>query len=187
MRGPRRHTLAEAKLSGPQAVRDHRRNYGIAPSAADVAPGDLGKQEPPAYLDAAGKAAWRRVIALAPPGLLRAGDGDLLATLAAAIARHERAVVISQNAWDQDDMIGAESALFFNIERHVRQTARQVSDLSTALGLSPPARSRLVVPYPPVVESEDVPRFQKFDTLLPDGKVLRYRPPSGTRKTRSVR
>lgn len=180
MRGPRRHTLAEAKLHGPQAVRDHRRLYGAAPSAADLASGDLGA--PPDYLDAAGKAAWCRAVTLAPAGLLRACDGDLLAALAAAIARHERAVMMSQSAWQKRP--DSDPALFFNIERHVRQTARQVSELAAALGLSPPARSRLAVPYPPVVESEDVPRFQKFDTLLPDGKVLRYRASVGARKTR---
>lgn len=49
MRGPRRHALAEAKLAGLQAVRDHRRNYGTAPSAADLTSGDLGA--PPAFLD----------------------------------------------------------------------------------------------------------------------------------------
>jgi phage terminase small subunit len=181
MRGPRRHTLAEAKLAGPQAVRDHRKNYGTAPSAADLATGEVGP--PPDYLDAAGKAAWWRAIKFAPPGLLRACDGDLLAALAAAIARHERAVAMSQSSWQEwpDD-----PALLFNIERNVRQAARQVAELAAALGLSPPARSRLAVPFPSAMESEEVPRFQRFDTLLPDGKVVRYRAPSGSRKTRST-
>jgi P27 family predicted phage terminase small subunit len=174
--------LREAALGGDIALRNHRQRYGTARSAADLTSSELGA--PPAFLDTAGKAAWQRIGATVPAGLLCTMDRDLVAALAAAIVRHERAVTVSQNAWKRDGAIVAESTLFFNIERHMHRTARQVAALATALGLSPPARSRLAVPYPPVVESRDAPRFQKFDTLLPDGKVVRYRAPGGSRKTR---
>jgi phage terminase small subunit len=166
MSGPRRHTLREAALSGPEMLRKHKQRYGTAPTAADLAPGDLDARSPPAFLDAAGQAAWSRIVATAPPGLLRAGDGDLLAALAAAIARHERAVVMSQKPWQDSDR-----ALFFSIERHAQRAARQVADLSTALGLSPPARSRLALPEPTRPEPGPVNPHAQF-------KVIRLTPPA---------
>jgi P27 family predicted phage terminase small subunit len=170
MRGPRRLTLKEAKLRGPQAVRDHRRNHGTAPSAADLTSGELGA--PPAFLDAAGKAAWRRIGATVPAGLLSTLDRDLVAGLAAAIARHERAVVMSQNAWKQDGIVpGVDPTLFFNIERHVHRTARQVADLATALRLSPPARSRLALPVPSAPdEYDDNPVLRRLRLVTPGAR-----------------
>jgi hypothetical protein len=66
----------------------------------------------------------------------------------------------------------------------IRQTALALAlaRVASELGYSPVARARLGTPQAPP-EPAEVPRFQRFDTLLPDGKVVRYRAPGGSRKT----
>ena len=140
-----RDDIPDKRLAGAQGERNHRRRYGDVQTAADLMPSDdLGEEAPPAFLDAAGKKAWRRVIAAAPPGLLHRIDADLVAALAAAMVRHENAVKLSQRAWEDLNY----TALFFAIERNAVGAARQVAELATALGLSPVARSRMPLPTP---------------------------------------
>ena len=98
MSGPRRHTLREAALSGPEMLRKHRQRYGTKPSAADRTTDELGA--PSAWLDADGRAAWRRVVA-APPDLLRAIDTGMLEALAVAMVRHQRWATLLQQVWQR--------------------------------------------------------------------------------------
>jgi len=144
MPGPRRHTQIEAWLNGAEGERNHRYLYGDVRTATDqMTPDDLDKAAPSAFLDAAGKKAWRRIIAAAPPGLLHKIDTDLVAALAAAMVRHENAVKLSQEGWRRPGL-----TTLFAIDRNAVRAARQVAELATALGLSPIARSRIALPTP---------------------------------------
>jgi P27 family predicted phage terminase small subunit len=139
MPGPRRHTLAEAKLGGPKAASDHRRNHGTSPSAADRTAGDLGK--PPAWLDADSKAQWRRIIDAAPAGLLHTIDAATVEALAGAMSRYRRWMSLLQSSWKTADIEN-----LARIDRQAHRAAAQVAMLGTTLGLTPVARSRLQVP-----------------------------------------
>lgn len=133
----RRHTQKEAWLNGARGEGNNRHLYGNAQTADLMPPDDLDEKAPPAFLDAASKKPWRRIIAAAPPGLLHQIDSDMVAALAAAVVRHENAVKLSQTAW----LNPAGSAELFAIERNAVRAARQVAELASALGLSPIARS----------------------------------------------
>jgi hypothetical protein len=88
----RRQTLAEARLKGDQAGRDHRRRYGTAPTAADLAEGELRGQAAPKWADKPPmREAFARIVEAGPSGLLRQVDYDLVTALAEAIARFELA------------------------------------------------------------------------------------------------
>lgn len=106
MSGPRRLSQREARLGGAKGQRDHRNRHGDGKTAADLMPEDhLDEEAPPAFLDAAGKRAWRRVITAAPPDLLHTIDTDLVAAVAAAMVPHENAVKLSQRAWQDLDTL----------------------------------------------------------------------------------
>jgi P27 family predicted phage terminase small subunit len=138
MPGPRRHTQREAALGGPEALRKHRRRYGMAPSAADRTVGELGAPSP--WLDADARAAWRRVVDAAPPGLLRAIDTGTVEALAVAMVRHQRWATLLQQAWQRAPVDPQEVAM---IDRQTHRAAGQIAVLATTLGLSPAARSRI--------------------------------------------
>ena len=171
MSGPRRLSQKEAWLGGAKGQRDHRYRHGDGKTAADLMPeGDPDENAPPAFLDVAGKKAWRRIIAAAPPGLLHKINTDLVTALPAAVARHENAVRLLQRVWqDRDDL-----ALHFAIERNALRAAGQVAELATALGLSPIARSRIALPAPePEPAFPDSPQLRVIQFIGPDGKRRR--------------
>jgi hypothetical protein len=136
----RRQTLAEARLKGDQAVRDHIRNYGTAPTAAELAEGDLVGQTAPRWADKPTQEAFKRVVDAAP--WLRQVDYDLVAALAEAIARLERAVRAERH--------GRRNPLArWQLTHEVRAAGADILKYATALGLPPMQRSRLTVPAPP--------------------------------------
>jgi phage terminase small subunit len=165
MSGPRRHTLREAALSGPEMLRKHRQRYGTAPSAADRATEELGSPSP--WLDADARAAWQRVVKAAPPDLLRAIDAGMVEALAVAMVRHQRWATLLQQAWLH---LPVDARAVAMIDRQTHRAAGQIATLATALGLPPPARSRIAVPPPPPDPGPFNPHAQF--------KIVRLTPPA---------
>ena len=163
MSGPRRHTLREAALSGPEMLRKHRQRYGTAPSAADRATEELGSPSP--WLDADARAAWQRVVKAAPPDLLRAIDAGMVEALAVAMVRHQRWATLLQQAWLH---LPVDARAVAMIDRQTHRAAGQIATLATALGLPPPARSRIAVTPPPPEPGPVNPHAQfKIVRLIP--------------------
>jgi hypothetical protein len=173
----RRQTLAEARLKGDQAERDHLRRYGAGATAADLAPGDLRGRAPPSWADKPMREAFRRIVEAAPVGLLRSIDYDLVTALAEAITRLElaaraqrrgRRVASSKPGPNQTPL---DPAALWRLTRDVREAGADILRYATALGLPPLQRSRLSVPAAPSApELPDNPHLRSV-TLVEAGKV----------------
>ena len=144
------------------------------------APGQLADVEPPDFLTPSQKRLWNTLIHQAPQRVLRAGDWALFTAFVVQVDVLAEATEARAGA-PLVDGDGKPAALL----RLSRQTTEMIRLLAGELGYSPAARARLGSPqaFP---EPEEVPRFQKFNMLLPSGKVVRYRPPNGSRKTRVI-
>lgn len=90
------------------------------PAAADLPP--LGK--PSKYLDAAGRAAWREIVASVPPGTFCAADQFILELASRLLARLRTE--------------GLKAAEFAQLQR-----------MLSSCGLTPTDRSKLAPPAPP--------------------------------------
>jgi phage terminase small subunit len=154
----RRQTLAEARLKGDQAERDHLRRYGAGSTAAELAEGDLVGQTAPQWADKPTHEAFKRIVEVAP--WLRQVDYDLVAVLAEAIARFARAVR-AERAKRHVRRTTLKSTkpkppTQWELTREVRAAGADILRHATALGLTPMQRARLTVPAPPAPpEPED--------------------------------
>jgi phage terminase small subunit len=147
-------------------LRKHKQRYGTAPSAADRTTDGLGA--PSAWLDDDARAAWRRIVEAAPPCLLRAIDAGMLEALAVAIVRHQRWATLLQQAWLHLPLDAQAVAM---IDRQAHRAAGQIATLATALGLPPPARSRIAVPPSPPDPGPFNPHAQfKIVRLVPPAR-----------------
>jgi P27 family predicted phage terminase small subunit len=148
-------------------LRKHRQRYGTAASAADRATEELGSPSP--WLDADARAAWQRVVKAAPPNLLRAIDAGLVESLAVALVRHQRWATLLQQAWAR---VPVDPQTLAMIDRQAHRAAGQIATLATALGLSPPARSRIALPVPsPPEPGSTTNPHARF-------KIIRLNPPA---------
>jgi hypothetical protein len=157
--GRRRHTAAEAALVGPQAAYEHRRLYGGQGPTTALPP----LPDPPSWFSTELKAIWGATIAAAPPGLLSAIDAPNLVAYCLAIDVHHR---LARQA-------ARRVSLSKELERRLRFAAAEVGRASKTLGLVPFDRTRIPIP-PPVVEGPPLSVHERFDTILPDGKVVPY-------------
>lgn len=159
MPGRKPKPVALLKLEGGyRPDRHERRQYEPA------AGGGLG--DPPEWLTAEQQTLWHE-----------------LAKTTVALGASDRSMFISFVLLT-DTLRTANTAIPPDLKT-IRQTSLAMARVAGELGFTPVARARLGTAVP-TKESEEVPRFQKFDTLLPDGKVVRYRAPSGTRKTQAI-
>jgi hypothetical protein len=62
------------------------------------------------------------------------------------MVRHQRWAVLLQQAWLR---LPVDPAIVAMIDRQAHRAAGQIATLATALGLPPPARSRIALPPPP--------------------------------------
>jgi hypothetical protein len=157
--GRRRHTAAEAAFSGQHAIADHRRLYGGQGPTTALPP----LPDPPGWFSPDLRAIWSATIAAAPPGLLAAIDHANLVAYVAAVDMHQR--LLRQAV--------RRVSLSKELERRLRFAAAEVGRASKTLGLIPFDRTRMVIP-PPIVEGRPLSVHERFDTILPDGKVVPY-------------
>jgi hypothetical protein len=153
--GRRRHTEAEAALVGPKAAYEHRRLYGPTAAAPPLLP------DPPAWFTADLRTIWEATIAAAPPGLLAAVDQPNLVAYCLAIDTHQRLA----------RQVARRASLSKELERRLRLAAAEVGRVAKLLSLVPYDRVKLELPPPPPT----VDPHQEFDTLYPDGRVVRFR------------
>jgi hypothetical protein len=94
---------------------------------------------------------------------LAAIDHANLVAYVAAVDMHQR--LLRQAA--------RRSSLTKELERRLRFAGAEVGRASKTLGLVPFDRTRMVIP-PPIVEGPPLSVHERFDTILPDGKVVPY-------------
>jgi hypothetical protein len=129
--GRRRLSEAEAALRGPQALRDHRRNYGRAVSADNPMP------PPPAWFTEPMVKLWDEVVSAAPAGVLHRVDYQNVVVLVGAMHRHS--VLLA--AWLEYQVATPPMLPTADLERRVRLAGAEVNRASAILGLVPVRRS----------------------------------------------
>jgi hypothetical protein len=152
-------TEAEAALRGQHAVADHRRRYGEPGPTTALLP----LPDPPDWFTVELRAIWSATIAAAPPGLLAAIDHANLVAYVAAVDMHQR--LLRQAA--------RRASLTKELERRLRFAAAEVGRASKTLGLVPFDRTRISIP-PTIADGPPLSVHERFDTILPDGKVVPY-------------
>jgi hypothetical protein len=128
--------------------------------------------DPPASFTAPMLVLWHDILASAPAGLLHRADYGLLEALVGA--RHRYSVAMAE--W-QGYLIAEPPKLPpAELGKQVRAESSEVGRLSERLGLTWKHRSQLP---PRLVEApEPVSPHMRFDTVMPDGTVVPYRPKS---------
>jgi P27 family predicted phage terminase small subunit len=145
-RGRKPKPVAQLKLEGTYDGSRHRRRQ-----CEPAAEGDLADVDPPAWLTAEQKRAWRQTIKDAPKGVLKRADRQLFLSYVVAVARFELAVR-TQNQLDAAGTTplltrsSTGTAMLSPYLRAMNQASALMVQLGAELGFSTSARARLGQP-----------------------------------------
>jgi P27 family predicted phage terminase small subunit len=153
------------KLQGTyQPVRHARRAH------EPKAPDDLTKLPPPAWMTKAQKERWKDILRRAPKGVLADIDQEQFT----AYVVHVDTFVEAAKAQAGKPLIN-EKGVVAPLLRLMRQTTEVMVRIQSEFGFTPVGRTRLGMPAGGAGDDpEPGSPHQRFDTVLPDGKVLPY-------------
>jgi phage terminase small subunit len=140
------------------------------PRREPKAPGDLTKRAPPAWMTKAQKARWVDILSRAPQGVLADIDEEQFA----AYVVHVDVFVEAAKKQAGQPLID-DKGFVAPLLRLMRQTIEVMVRIQSEFGFTPVGRTRLGMPAGGMGDDgEPVSPHERFDTILPDGKIVPY-------------